>query len=104
MGYLAAARCGQKVLDLLAHYNDLEPIRDEWVRIAEFYSAAKSGDLESVTQLLDAGVPSDLKNIRGVTPLWIAASKGHNAIVKLLLGRGDVDVNSRSISGRSPIF
>ncbi|KAF6782272.1 hypothetical protein CSOJ01_16013 [Colletotrichum sojae] len=50
------------------------------------------------------GVKPDVKNIRSVTPLWIAASVGHNTVVKLLTERRDVDVNSKSVSGRSPVF
>jgi ankyrin repeat protein len=46
----------------------------------------------------------DSKNLRGETPLWIAAANGHNAVVKVLAQRLDVNVNSLSTSRRSPLF
>jgi len=39
----------------------------------------------------------------GQTPLSWAARNGHEGIVKLLLGRGDVNPNSSSKSGRTPL-
>ena len=40
----------------------------------------------------------------GGTPLWIAAKGGHDTVVNDLVQRRDVNVNSMSISGRSPLF
>jgi hypothetical protein len=46
---LAAATCGQrKTLDLLCQRNGFLHLRDEWILIATFFNAAKSGDVESV--------------------------------------------------------
>ena len=50
------------------------------------------------------GTNPDTKNIRGVTPLWIAAAYEHEAVVKVLAHRTDVNVNSVSVSGRPPLF
>ncbi|KAH6970504.1 hypothetical protein BKA56DRAFT_678495 [Ilyonectria sp. MPI-CAGE-AT-0026] len=100
----AAATCGQDgVLNLLSQ-NDLISVRDEWRCIAKFYNAARAGDVSCIEQLLYAGTKPDTKNTRGGTPLWIAAANGHEAVVKVLAQRTDVNVNSRSISGRSPLF
>ena len=102
---LAAATCGQcKVLDLLCQRNGFRPLQEEWISIATFYNAAESGDVESVRKLLREGTQPDMKNIRSVTPLWIAAAEGHTAVVELLVQREDVNVNSLSKSGRPPIF
>jgi ankyrin repeat protein len=39
-----------------------------------------------------------------VSLLWIAAAQGHIGVVEILLNTETFDVNSRSITGRSPIF
>ncbi|KAF6808991.1 hypothetical protein CPLU01_15581 [Colletotrichum plurivorum] len=99
----AAATCGQdQVLDLLSQRT--VRIDEEWRCISQFYNAAEAGDVRAIEQLIEKGVKPDVKNIRSVTPLWIAASSGRDDVVKLLAERRDVDVNSRSVEGRSPIF
>ncbi|KAH7124601.1 vegetative incompatibility protein HET-E-1 [Dactylonectria macrodidyma] len=101
----AAATCGQDgVLNLLSQQNGLVSVQDEWRCIAKFYNAAKAGDVRCIEQLIHEGTKPDTKNIRGETPLWIAAYYEHEAVVKVLAQRTDVDVNSRSIAGRSPLF
>jgi outer membrane protein assembly factor BamB len=55
--------------------------------------AARRGDLEKASALLDAGVPVDAKNRYGATALFFAADKGHVPMLELLLSRGaSVDV------------
>ena len=99
-----AATCGQKrVLDLFYNRYKFEDYTT-WTRIAQLYDAAKDGHLHAVKRLLRDGVVPDLKNIRGVTPLWRAASRDHAAVVKVLLATGTVDVNSQCVSGRTPLF
>ena len=39
-------------------------------------------------KLLDHGAKANTRNRRGVTPLILAAEKGHDDLVALLLGRG----------------
>ncbi|KAI1325809.1 hypothetical protein F5Y16DRAFT_253655 [Xylariaceae sp. FL0255] len=102
---LAAAASGQiEILGLISCYNDLFERQAEWSIIANFYYAAKHGDLSQLQKLLSQVADPDQKNIRGVSPLSIAASSGHIEVVKCLVRRPDVNVNSMSISGRSPIF
>ncbi|KAF6782651.1 hypothetical protein CSOJ01_15980 [Colletotrichum sojae] len=99
----AAATCGQDhVLDFLSQQT--VRIEEEWRCIAQFYNAAKAGDVQVIEELIRKGVKPDVKNIRRETPLWIAARLGHKTVVKLLAERRDVNVNSRSVSGRSPLF
>lgn len=45
--------------------------------------------------LLEHGADPDLGDKNGETPLWIAASGGHEAMVELLLARRDVRLNSK---------
>jgi ankyrin repeat protein len=99
-----AATCGQeRVLDLLYSRYKFED-RTTWIRVAQFYNAAKYKRLYDVQRLLRKGVAPDLKNIRGVTPLWLAAAEWCGAVVKALLAMGAVDVNSQNVDGRTPLF
>ncbi|KAK4232850.1 ankyrin repeat-containing domain protein [Achaetomium macrosporum] len=103
--YLTASACGQlAVLDLLSRHFSHSPIKEELVTTAKFYMAAKNGDVRSIQNLLDEGIYPDTANVRGETPLWISAAKGNTAVVGILLKTRKADVNSRSASGRSPIF
>ena len=82
----AASTCGQEeVLDYLEEVCHFI-IWDSNLRAkAKLYAAAKTGDEATVKDLLAAGVSPDSRNTRGVTPLWVAASKGHARIVQCLL-------------------
>ena len=51
------------------------------------WEASKSGKLDRVRTLLDRGQPIDAKSKLGSTPLRLAASFGHKAVVSLLLER-----------------
>ncbi|KAH7237429.1 hypothetical protein B0J15DRAFT_538684 [Fusarium solani] len=53
---------------------------------------------ETVVQLV---LPN---NIAGLTLLAIATMKGHENIIKLLLSMGEVDVNLRDNSGKTPLY
>lgn len=60
--------------------------------MADVHSAAEQGDAESVTRLLEEGTPVDSENASGETALYLAAKRGHVAVVELLLERG-ADIN-----------
>ncbi|KAK2591973.1 hypothetical protein QQS21_010345 [Conoideocrella luteorostrata] len=99
----AAATSGQDdVLDLLSQGGF--PVVDKWRRIAKFFNAADTGDIASINRLLKDGIEPDMENIYGTTPLWIAAARGHKAVVEILTRRKDVNVNTKSITGESPLF
>jgi ankyrin repeat protein len=98
-----AATCGQnQVLDVLSHYFGL--IQDQWYSVVKFYNAAKVGNVALIERLLDKGVQPDSTNIWGEHLFWIAAKYGRTAVVDALAQRTDVNVNSMSVSGRSPLF
>ena len=59
------------------------------------HAAARTGDVEAMTQLLDGGAEVDAKK-DGATPLFVACKGGHVDAARLLLDRGaDVDRASK---------
>jgi len=100
----AAATSGQEeVLRFITEHLQVSPSKEQRL-VAQFYNAAKSGIEDTIQRLLEEGVEPDLKNPYQISPLWIAAAKGHTRVVQLLLGTKLVSVNSKSISRRPPIF
>ncbi|KAL5085380.1 hypothetical protein Trisim1_010606 [Trichoderma cf. simile WF8] len=100
-----AAACGQDdVLDLLSKDKSIVTNWNKWRCISKFYKAAKTGDIRCIKQLLNQGVEPDTKNLLGETPLWIAAKRRHEAVVKILAQEKSVDVNSLSNSSASLLF
>lgn len=101
----AAATCGQeKVLDLLSRQKSNISDWDGWLRISKFYNAAENGDVHCIQELLGKVGNPDMKDMRGQTPLWIAAANGREEVVEALIRTKKVDVNSKSTSGKSPLF
>ncbi|KAK2039645.1 ankyrin, partial [Colletotrichum somersetense] len=72
--------------------------------IARLYRAAEAGIVDDVKELLQKTVPLNIKDSSSRTPLWIAASRGHTDVVKLLTQSSETDVDCLSTSQRSPIF
>jgi ankyrin repeat protein len=70
----------------------------------QFCKAAKDGEQNLIQELLTQGVKPDLRNTQNLSPLWIAVFYGRLGVVKLLLDTKMVDVNLKSVSGRTSIF
>jgi ankyrin repeat protein len=63
-----------------------------------------AGDLEGISQLLDAGAEVDARNKDGSTALVLAASfRGYEDVVELLVSRG-ADVNATAGNGMTPLM
>ncbi|EXK79028.1 hypothetical protein FOQG_16321 [Fusarium oxysporum f. sp. raphani 54005] len=61
------------------------------------------GSIEAVQALLQNGVDPDPKDSYQRTPLWLAASEGHDSVVRVLIGTGRVSVNTMSIGRYTPL-
>ena len=59
--------------------------------------------VHALDSILNQSANVDLKDQRGQTPLSIAARQGHESIVKLLLKRNDIGVNSKYSNRRTPL-
>ena len=66
------------------------------------FLAVKTGDTETVADLLDGGVPIGVRNDVGMSLLHGAAQGGHVTTVRLLIRRG-CDVNSTDGRGLTPL-
>ena len=58
--------------------------------------AALSGDLQEVKKLLASGIPADVADPDGRTPLMLSAFNGHSSIVLELIGR-DAAVDQKDL-------
>ena len=58
----------------------------------------------SLERALSRATYIDATEEEGQTPLWWAASEGHEAVVALLLGTGEVDVNAECHRGSTPLL
>ncbi len=65
--------------------------------------ATVSGDIFSISSLLERGSDVDIKDNANRTLLSRAAENGHEAVARLLLERGG-DLHSKDSDGRTPLF
>ncbi|RHY31076.1 hypothetical protein DYB32_003775 [Aphanomyces invadans] len=66
--------------------------------------AAKEGQSEVATALLDYGADPSVKALRGETPLHYAASAADLQTCAVLLSEGKADVNARTLDGWTPLM
>ena len=72
---------------------------------AEFalLKAIQEGNIKAVKQHLATGADVNAKNRDGVTPLHVAAAKGHKEVAELLIAEG-ANVNAKDMAGWTPLF
>ncbi len=66
------------------------------------FAGARTGHLGLVTRALDGGVPVDVRDADGFTPLMLAIIHERREVARLLLARG-ADANAESEPGWSPL-
>ena len=65
--------------------------------------AAKNGNIDWITELLNDGARVDTKNQDGETALMLAAENGHTECVKILL-KNWADVNAKDEDGKTALL
>lgn len=66
--------------------------------LSAIHFVAYLGHEEMISELLSHGFDADAKDSSHQTPLWWAASQGHEAVVSLLLLQSHVNVNNRGLA------
>jgi len=79
-----------------------EPSQELLELSAKLFDLARSGDTDTLSAYIDAGVPQNLTNDSGDTLLMLAAYHGHADTVRALLTRG-ADPNRLNDRGQSPV-
>lgn len=87
------------------HLGEAQLTRAEKDRVSQFRGACARGLLATVRRLLKNGINVNARTTTmfGLTALALASSRGHTAIVELLLDAG-ADPNLESYDGRTPIM
>ena len=76
---------------------------DETARVVELaMHFAREGMTEELAGFVDHGLPADVQDENGNTPLMLAAYHGHSATVRMLVERG-ADVDLRNGRDQSPV-
>lgn len=68
--------------------------------VDKIMSLCRHNRQEALQELLDSGLPIDIRDAHGNTPLLIACQNGHQELVRLLLQRG-ADINATNEGGNS---
>ena len=68
------------------------------------HTASEYNLISVVKTLLTQNVLADQKDESSRTPLSIAAERGHELLVDLLVNRDDVDADSKDVRGNTPLF
>ena len=69
---------------------------------AQWFEAAKQGDIATCKLLLGQGIQVDATNKQGHTALFIASHNGHKTLVDYLIAKG-AEIDFRSASGYTPL-
>ncbi|KAL9661905.1 hypothetical protein QQ045_026733 [Rhodiola kirilowii] len=63
---------------------------------------AREGEVDKLLKCIDSGVPVDVKDSEGRTPLHWAVDRGHQDMVELLMSK-NADVNAKDNEGQTPL-
>lgn len=104
-----AALCGNlKFFKAISQVEGIASTKINWEEVAHLHVAVQRGDTAAVSRLLQApSTEVDMLDLSGRTLLSVAAEKGHDEVVKLLL-EADADPNSKASADAShedsPLF
>ncbi|MEU0134988.1 ankyrin repeat domain-containing protein [Streptomyces sp. NPDC006296] len=82
----------------------MEPLSEEQTQqlVTIVTDLARQGRTAELLEFLDHGMPADVQDREGNTPLMLAAYHGHTETVRALIGRG-ADVDLRNARDQSPV-
>ncbi|KAL2556355.1 Acyl-CoA-binding domain-containing protein 2 [Forsythia ovata] len=72
------------------------------LKLDAIHAFAREGDEEKLLKYIESGVPADLRDSEGRTPLHWAVDRGHMNITELLLNK-NADVNAKDDEGQTPL-
>ncbi|GFZ98441.1 ankyrin repeat domain-containing protein [Dyella caseinilytica] len=75
-----------------------DEVNNEWL-----IECVNKGDLEGVRTAVSCGADANARDEKGVPAITLAAEKGHDRIVLVLID-ADVDVNAQDRNGRTAIM
>ncbi|KAL3521668.1 hypothetical protein ACH5RR_019817 [Cinchona calisaya] len=80
-------------------YED-EPGND--LKLEAMHAFAREGDMENLLKCIESGVPVNVKDSEGRTPLHWAVDRGHLKVTELLLSK-DADINAKDNDGQTAL-
>ncbi|MBV8501368.1 MAG: ankyrin repeat domain-containing protein [Paucibacter sp.] len=81
----------------------LEQMKGSKADSAALQAAADAGNVADIRKLLGKGVPVDVRDDDGWTPLMTAAGRGQLDAVKIFLAAG-ADIETQSVNGQTPLM
>ena len=72
-------------------------------KFSGIHATAYFGLCENMARFCEEGHNIDLKDDYDQTPLLWVAKSGHGAVVRLLIDRGDADINAKDRDGQTPL-
>lgn len=75
---------------------------DDEIILEAIHSHASEGDITSLVQALEQGIPIDLEDSQGRTALHWAVDRGHMKVIEALISKGAY-VNAKDAEGQTPL-
>ncbi len=102
--FLAATEPYEGILELLSKHSETDnEVPENWLNLCRLYNAARDGDHETITRLIQRGTEVEFPFVDGSTPSIQATKSGHKAAVQVLRS-ANADPNARDYLSRTPLY